>query len=94
MKKLIIIAACALALSACTQAQSEYTFNYGKPGRVTCYHATGAYFDDFSTGKIAKHNESDGFYFVSESTGRLVEVTGDCVIDYGVSPTKAFKPIR
>ncbi len=84
----------AILLSACTEAESARTFNYGKPGRVTCHAAGGAYFDDFSTGRIEKHGESDGFYFVSASTGRLTEVTGDCVVDYGVTAGPGFKTIR
>ncbi|AXQ69647.1 hypothetical protein HOU03_gp065 [Caulobacter phage CcrSC] len=93
----LIAGAVALAtagLVACTDAESERTFNYGKPGRVTCHSAAGPYFDDFSTGKVEKHGESDGFYFVSQTTGRLTEVTGDCVVDYGANKPQGWKAIR
>jgi hypothetical protein len=94
MKRLLICAALAAALSGCTAADNAYTFNYGNPGRVTCYAVAGPWFDDYSTGKVSKHDTSDGFYFVSQTTNRLTEVTGNCVIDYGAEMPAGFKAVR
>ncbi len=94
-KALIAVAMIAAAsVAACTEAGNARTFNYGQTGRVTCHTGGVVVFDDFSTGRIEKHESSDGFYFVSTTSGRLSEVTGDCIIDYGVSPGPGFKPIR
>ena len=81
-------------MADCTDADNARTFNYGKSGRVTCHTGGVVVFDDFSTGRIEKHESSDGFYFISVTSGRLSEVTGDCIIDYGVVPTSAFKAVR
>ena len=93
---LAVVAIIILFLSACTDAQSAKAFNYGQTGRVTCYSGGQVYLDDFSTGRIEKNDSSgaDGFYFVSQSTNRLTEASGDCVVDYGVRPTANFAPTR
>lgn len=93
MKRILIVASL-LALAGCTDAKNARTFNFGQTGRVTCWGAEKVMFDDFSTGRIEKHDNSDGFYFVSLTTNRLTEITGDCTVDYGVRPAPGFKPIR
>jgi hypothetical protein len=84
----------AVALAGCTDAAVARLTNYGESGRVTCYAGAYVVFDDFSTGRIEKHGSSDGFFFVSNSTQRLTETTGDCVVDYGAPYPADFQPIR
>lgn len=88
MKKLIILAAAALALtaSACTDTQMAHFGALGSEARVTCYSGGKLIFDDFSTGKVANANGSDGYEFKSRTTGRLEQASGDCVVDYGAQP--------
>ena len=86
MKTLIafVLGAIALTVAGCTDASNAKLFNYGQEGRVTCYSGGLIYFDDKSTGRIEKEESgADGYYFVAKSTGRLTEVNGDCVVDYG-----------
>ncbi|UTU07747.1 hypothetical protein CcrC1_gp063c [Caulobacter phage C1] len=96
LKTLLIAGASALslaALSACTQAEADYSFsNYGKPARITCFSGGYITVDDFSTGKVSKHGESDGFYYTSQTSGRTQELTGDCSVDYGAPKPEGWTP--
>lgn len=93
MKKIALIVV-AVGLAGCTDADQARLTNFGEPGRVTCHSGDKIVFDDFSTGRISKHGDSDGFYFVSQTTNRLTEVTGTCTVDYGVRPGAGFSPVR
>jgi hypothetical protein len=90
--------ACLLALAAlagCTDAKWQKATRYGDAARVTCYTANGVFFDDFSTGAVSKEESgADGYFFVSQATGRLTEVTGDCVVDYGAKREPTFQAKR
>lgn len=92
---LLCTAILALGVGAvgCTQAEADYSFsNYGKPARITCFSGGYITVDDFSTGKVSKHGESDGFYYTSQSTGRTQEITGDCSVDYGAPKPQGWTP--
>lgn len=92
IKGLIAVAAIALATTACTDAFLSKMDAYGESGRVTCYSGGVKRFDDFSTGKINSSEKSDGYYFKSVTTGKLVEASGDCTIQYGVTRPIRFQP--
>ncbi len=98
MKRGRWIALTALAISAsmllpaCTDAQFAKIAALGDEGRVTCYSGGVLRFDDFSTGKIADSEGSDGYYFMSRTTGKLVETSGDCTIQYGAPVPIGWKP--
>lgn len=86
MKKMLIclVFAC---LVGCTDAQVSKLAAYGDSARVTCYSGGEVVFDAYSTGKVAKPDSgSDGYQFRDTRTGRLVEVSMDCKIDYGSTP--------
>lgn len=82
-----------LAIVGCTDAQQAKIAALGDAARVTCYSGGEIVFDDYSTGKIENEEGSDGFYFVSRTTNRMIAVTGDCTIDYGAKPDKGFQPV-
>lgn len=86
-------AALALALGGCSQAHRAATFNYGSSARVTCYSGNLLTVDDFSTGRVETESQSDGWHYVSQSTGRLLHVSGACYIDYGVAKPADFRPV-
>lgn len=92
--KRILIAASLIALAGCTDANYAKLTSYGQTSRITCHSGDKIVFDDFSTGKVSKHDNSDGFYFVSRITGRLTEVTGTCTVDYGAQPGPNFHAVR
>lgn len=99
MKKINIIGAAllvaaTLGVAACTDAERAKLGGFGDPARVTCYSGGTVFFDDYSTGKVNNSENSDGYYFMSEASGRLVEISGDCVLDYNAKKPAGFKTIR
>lgn len=91
MKTLLLLTVATLVLAACSEASVNRSFNYGPAGRVTCYSGGQIIFDDYSTGSI---KNSNGYYFIASSTGRLVSASGDCTIDFGATQPQGFTAIR
>lgn len=54
----------------------------GSSATITCYSGEKQIFKGQSTGKVSSEAESDGYYFVRRSDNRLVEVSGNCIIEY------------
>jgi hypothetical protein len=90
----VLAVAAVLSAVACTDGQYARLTSLGQSGRVTCYSGGRVFFDDYSTGKIADAEHSDGYYFVSTTTRRLVHVSGQCLVDYGVDKPADFKAIH
>lgn len=69
-----------VVLVGCTNADIAQTFSYGSPGEVTCYSGGQIIYHGKSTGKIHSESGSDGWYFQEEGSGKLIRVSGACVI--------------
>lgn len=82
------------AIAACTDAHKAKFGAYGDSARVVCFSGGVKTFDDFSTGKVENEENSDGYAFVARSTNRLVQVSGDCNLDYGAKVPADFKPVQ
>jgi hypothetical protein len=80
-------------LVACTDARQSKLMAFGTPARVTCFSGGKVVLDDMSTGKVMSEDGSDGIYFNSKTTGRLVEVQGDCVVDHMTSTPAGWAPV-
>lgn len=85
---LALIALTTIGIAGCTNTQYAHFQALGSDGRITCYSGGRLIFDDFSSGKIMNAHGSDGYEFLSRTTGRLMQVSGTCVVDYG-SPASA-----
>lgn len=94
MKKIFVTAALLLAVAACTDAKWARMTALGDAARVTCHSGGKVVFDDFSTGKVMNDAEGDGYQFVTQSQGDLVEVTGECVVAYGAKKSADFRAVR
>lgn len=70
-----------LILSGCTNAQKKQWTTLGSPGHITCYSGGKVIYEGYSTGKIASENQSDGWFFEDIKTGKLIRVSGDCVLE-------------
>lgn len=79
MKK-ILIATLMLFSTACTDAELQQYRALGDSGHITCYSGGKVIYDGGSTGKIATESGSDGWFFKDANTGKLVRVSGDCLI--------------
>lgn len=69
-----------LMLLGCSDTDLASMKSIGDPGHITCYSGGVVIFEGDSTGKIETETQSDGWKFMDVKTGRLVRVSGDCVI--------------
>jgi len=81
MKKTItFLALTIIAVSSCTDASRSKIGGYGNTYKVTVIGGdTTMVFH--STGKVLSEDKSDGYYFTNEANGKLVEVSGNVVIE-------------
>ena len=70
----------ALLLTACTDGRVARFSALGDAGDIVCYSGGQVIYTGSSTGKIAAEEQSDGWYFKDAKTGKLIRVSGDCVI--------------
>lgn len=80
MKTIWIAATAVLSLAACTDAKMKQFTSLGSPGEIVCYSGALEIYRGKSTGKIATEQGSDGWFFQEEGTGKLIRVSGACVI--------------
>ena len=78
MKKLLLVAALALSLAACTDAARASWGAFGDEATVTCYSGGAVVYEDTSTGKVL--GSESGVIFKSKTTGRYVKTYADCVV--------------
>lgn len=67
-------------LSGCTDAKMKQLTSLGSPGEIVCFSGGQEIYKGTSTGKISTEQGSDGWYFQDKSTGKLIRVSGDCII--------------
>ena len=81
MKKTItFLALTIIAVSSCTDASRSKIGGYGDTYKVTVIGGdTTMVFH--STGKVLSEDKSDGYYFTNEANGKLVEVSGNVIIE-------------
>jgi hypothetical protein len=81
MKKTItFLALTIIAVSSCTDASRSKIGGYGNTYKVTVIGGdTTMVFH--STGKVLSEDKSDGYYFTNEANGKLVEVSGNVIIE-------------
>ena len=82
MKQTLVLAVVALSMmmTSCTDAEKSKLGGYGDkftvkvigPDTVITYH---------STGKVESESHSDGYYFTNAATGKLIEVSGNVIIE-------------
>lgn len=89
----IILISLPAALAGCSDAGMAKFSALGTPARVTCYSGGRVILDDFSTGKVGQEHESDGIFFNSRTTGRLVETSADCVVDHMTDVPAGWTPV-
>jgi hypothetical protein len=76
----LVLTIMAMMLTSCTDATMSKMGGYGDtftvkvlgPDTVITYH---------STGKVVSEENSDGYYFTNRETGKLIEVSGNVIIE-------------
>ncbi len=75
MKYLIL-----LALAGCTDATLKKITQLGGSQEITCYSGGVIIYHGISTGKVMSEEKSDGYYFEDKATGKIIEISADCVM--------------
>ena len=65
---------------ACTDAERSKFGSFGSDHSVKCYSGDTVIYDGIASGKVLSEEGSDGYYFNDKVTGKLTEVSGNCVI--------------
>ncbi|KKN67402.1 hypothetical protein LCGC14_0461450 [marine sediment metagenome] len=83
MKLRIVVAVIILALGtlACADTFTAKIAAYGESHSIKCYSGGVVIYEGTSTGKVTSPVDSDGYQFKSMETGRLTEVSGECIIE-------------
>lgn len=68
--------------ASCTDATLGKLSAYGGSADIKCYSGTKLIYEGTSTGKVQSEASSDGYNFVEKKSGKLKEVSGNCVIEY------------
>jgi hypothetical protein len=72
-----------LLTASCTDAGMSRLEAYGEPSHVVCYSGGTVIYDGHSTGRVKSPENSDGWQFKDANIGKLVEVSGDCILTVG-----------
>ena len=67
-------------LAGCTNADIAQIGAYGSPADIKCFSGGTIIYQGKSTGKVSTEKQSDGWYFQDAATGKLVRISGSCVI--------------
>ena len=64
----------------CTDARWDKLTSFGQARAIECYSGGKLIYSGKSTGKINSEEASDGYFFRDSQTGKLMEVSGDCIL--------------
>ncbi len=67
-------------LVGCTDADMAQLSAIGRAAHITCYSGGKIIYEADSTGKISTESDSDGWFFSEKPSGRLVRISGTCVV--------------
>jgi hypothetical protein len=70
-----------MLLIGCTDAEKASFSALGNPSHIKCYSGGEVFYEGDSTGVIQTVSENDGWQFKDAKTGKLVRVSGACVIE-------------
>src|SRR5690348_1711339 len=80
--KTIILLATVLVFAGCTDAERAKIGGLGNKATVTCYSGGKEVYQGRSTGKVSNEQGSDGYFLRDSARGKLVEVSGQCIVEY------------
>ena len=69
-----------LFLVSCSDARRSKILGFGQPRSIECYSGEKLIYSGYSTGKINSEDGSDGYYFQEKRSGKLIEVSGNCIL--------------
>lgn len=70
----------AIAIVGCTTATVP---KFGSDACIRCYSGGAVIYEAMTNGKPRSVSTSNGYFFREKESGKLREVSGDCIIMYG-----------
>lgn len=84
MKSVVLLIITSILLTACNSSRAKIGNTLSDASaHITCYSGGKIIYDGNSEGKPFSEKGSDGYFFRDSSTRKLMEVSGQCVINYG-----------
>jgi len=80
MKKILGLVVLAALIGGCSNATMAKVESMGSRHHVQLYSGGKLIGEWTSTGAISNEENSDGFYFQDENTGKLIRVSGDAIV--------------
>lgn len=81
--KLFCFALLSLAVTSCTSFQTQFSTQINdSPATIDCYSGGKQILKAETVGKPVSEQNSDGYLFKNKATGKLVEISADCIIIY------------
>jgi len=78
----IVLLACALLVLGCTDAERAKLGGLGNKATVDCYSGGKLIYHGRSTGKVSPEDGGAGYFLKDSARGKLVEVSGQCIVEY------------
>lgn len=79
-KSILLIAIVAISFASCNDAKQSKIMSYGGKFKVEVISGGQIVRTYISSGKVLSEENSDGYYFNDEQTGKLIEVSGQVII--------------
>lgn len=81
--KLFCCVLLSLVTTGCTSFQTRVSTQISdSPATISCYSGGKQILEAETVGKPVSENNSDGYLFKDKATGKLVEISADCIIVY------------
>lgn len=82
MKKIsLTIFIMTVLMMSCTDAKMKQITTIGSKAHVKCWSGGTVILDTYSTGKVGTEEQSDGWYFEDQNTGKLIRTNADCIVE-------------
>jgi len=70
-----------VTLASCTDARFAQITSIGSAAHIRCYSGSLLIYEGDSTGKVATERNSDGWFFKDAKSGKLMRISGSCVVE-------------
>ena len=82
MIKRLVMTMFMFAAIGCTDTFVSSLGSYGSTASIICYSGGIEIYNGKSTGKVESAQGSDGYLFRDSETGKLTEISGNCILRY------------
>ena len=85
-KLLFLLAIAVIPFAGCSSMQTGLSRNMAnlsnRSANIKCFSGGVVIYEGRSKGKVSSEADSDGYNFLDNDTGKLMELSGECIITY------------